>query len=97
MSDFVIEELIDKMARCEFLYFTYIFRIIFGILALIIVTIILLLPIGLSIILCLFVDAKCGAGSFCCNIIFILLEYFYFDFIITVYVKTTKFFFVLHC
>ena len=97
MSDFVIEDLIDKMARCEFLYFTYIFRIIFGILALIIVTVILLLPIIISIISCIYVDVKCGLGSSCCYIILYLLVYFYFDFVINIYIKTTNFFFDLHC
>ena len=97
MSDFVIEDLIDKISRCEILYLTSIFRIIFGILALIIVTILLLLPIIISIMLCMYVDAKFGLGSSCCNLIFYLFVYFYFDFIITTYVKTTNFFFDLHC
>ena len=91
------EDLIKKMADCEFLYFSYIFRIIFGVLALIILAIILLIPIGLSILLALFCDARFGLGSLVCDLLVYLLVYFYFDFVKNAFIKTAGFFFVLHC
>lgn len=97
MSNFAIEELIDKMADCEFLYFTFIFRIIFGVLALILIGIILLIPLILAIYLCLYCDAKCGMGQLVISIIIYILEIFYIDFIKNAFIKTSNFFFVLSC
>lgn len=96
-SFFSREDLIKKMADCEWLYFSFIFRIIFGVLALIIIAIILIIPIAASISLIIACEAKFGLGSLVCNILFYLLVYFYFDFVKNAFVKTAGFFFVLHC
>lgn len=96
-SFFSREDLIKKMADCEWLYFSFIFRIIFGVLALIIIAIILMIPIVASISLIIVCEAKFSLGSIVCNILFYLLVYFYFDFVKNAFVKTAGFFFVLHC
>ena len=98
MTDFEIGDLIDKMADCEFLYFTFIFRIIFGVLALILIGFIfVILPLSITIVLFLYVDARCGCGSIVINLVILLLEIFYFDFIKNCFIKTAGFFFVLSC
>jgi hypothetical protein len=98
MTDFEIGDLIDKMADCEFLYFTFIFRIIFGVLALILIGfIVIILPLSITIFLFLYMDARCGWGSVVINLVILLLEIFYFDFIKNCFIKTAGFFFVLSC
>ena len=97
MNSFTVEDLIEKMADCEWLYLSYIFRIIFGVLALIIVACLLLIPIILSIYLIVFCEAKYGIGHIICNLVYILFVYIYFDFVKNAFVKTAGVFFVLHC
>ena len=98
MNSFYAEQLIEKMSDCEWLYFSFIFRIIFGVLSLIIIGILLLIPIALSILLFLYCEQKCSAfSSLVCNIIVYIIVFYYFDFVKRAFIKTAKFFFVLHC
>lgn len=94
---FAREDLIKKMADCEWLYFSFIFRNLFGVLALLIIAIILLIPIGLSILSIYYAEVKCGLGSALCSLLYYFFVYYYFDFVKNAFVKTAGFFFVLHC
>lgn len=97
MDYFELEDLIKKMADCEFLYLTYIFRIIFGVLALVFIGLVLSIPLGLSILLCVYCDQKFGLGSSIASIIIYIIIYFYFDFVKNAFSKTYHLFFKLHC